>query len=173
MIRPRLLAAALLPLFAACAHTVAPKPAEPVPPRDTKVSYGIIPTGEAGRYHMEQGQSAMGAQVVANDPPVYPASLVPANLPAQTIRAKVIVDAEGKVSEVRDLDTGGDANHATFLQSCRDAAMQWRYTPMTVIQDHEDAQHNVTQTRKNEPFSFDYAFRFELKDGVPTVSTTR
>lgn len=173
MTRVRLLAAALLPVLAACAHAPAPRPAPVTPPRDAKVSYDIIPTGAAGQYHMEKGQSAVGAETIVNDPPAYPASLVAENLPPQVVRAKVIVDAEGKVSEVRDLDGSGDATHAAFFKASRDAAMHWSYTPMTIMEDHEDAKGNFNQTRKNEPFSFDYAFRFELKDGVPTVSATR
>jgi hypothetical protein len=174
MIRLRLMAAALLPVLAACAHAPVPKPAvDTPPPRDGRVSYGIIPTGAAGQYHMEEGQTSFGAQTVVNDPPVYPASLVPRNLPVQTVRAKVIVDAEGKVSEVRDLDAASDATHAAFFKAAHDAAMQWSYTPMTVVEEYEDAKGQFSETRKNEPFSFDYAFQFELKDGVPTVSATR
>ena len=51
--------------------------------------------------------------------------------------------------------------------------MRWTYTPMTVVEDHEDSRGAFHQTKTTQPFSLDYSFRFELKDGVPTVSATR
>ncbi|UPG95271.1 energy transducer TonB [Luteibacter aegosomatissinici] len=162
-------------LLAACAHTPSAKPARPAPPpRDGKVSYEVIPAGGAGEYHMEEGQSSFGAQAITNDPPAYPSSLIATNLPPIVVRAKVIVDGNGKVSDVRDLDTAAvDASHKAFFAATHDAAMRWTYTPMTIVQEHEDARGNFSETRSTAPFSLDYAFRFELKDGKPVVSATQ
>jgi hypothetical protein len=167
--------AALAPLLlAACAHAPPAEPAKPVPPpRDGKVSYEVMPAGAAGEYHMEDGQSSFGAQPVTNAPPTYPPGLIAANLPQTVVHAKVIVDNAGKVTDVRDLDTGGDANHAAFFSATHDAAMRWVYTPMTLVQEHEDAKGNFSETRTTAPFSLDYAFHFELKDGKPVVTTTQ
>lgn len=160
-------------LLAACVHTPPTPPAQPAPPpRDGKVSYELIPTGGAGEYHLEKNQSTYGAQLVKNDPPAYPPALIAQNLPPAVVHAKVIVDTEGKVSEVRDLDTAGDPSHAAFLSATRDAAMHWSYTPMTMVDEEEDAKGKITEKKHNAPFSLDYAFRFELKDGVPTVTAT-
>ncbi|KJV36835.1 hypothetical protein VI08_02935 [Luteibacter yeojuensis] len=132
-----------------------------------------MPAGAAGEYHMENGQSSFGAQPVTNDPPAYPAALIAANLPQAVVHAKVIVDGAGKVTDVRDLDAPADANHAAFFRATHDAAMHWAYTPMTLVQEHEDAKGNFSETRTTAPFSLDYAFRFELKDGKPVVTTTQ
>jgi hypothetical protein len=140
--------------------------------KDGKVSYDTMPVKNSDRYQPTKSQHTFGAQPIDNPPPVYPADLVSANL-AATIHAKVIVDGEGKVTDVRDLDTMGGEHHAAFFAAVREAVLRWRYTPMTVVQDHEDAKGNFNTTRTTAPFSLDYAFRFELKDGVPTVSATR
>ena len=141
-------------------------------PKDGKVSYDMVPAKDSDRMKPSKGQHTYGAQPVDNPPPVYPPELVSANL-AATIRAKVIVDGEGKVTDVRDLDTMGGEHHGAFFAAVREAAMRWTYTPMTVVQDHEDSRGAFHQTRTTQPFSLDYSFRFELKDGVPTVSATR
>lgn len=171
----RRLLAGLLPfLLSACAHqppTAAPKPADP--PRDGKVSYEIMPAGKAGEYQMQDGQTSFGAQPVTNDPPAYPVALIAANLAATVVHAKVIVDGDGKVSDVRDLDPGGDASHAAFFAATREAAMRWTYTPMTIVQEHEGKNGMISETKTTAPFSLDYAFRFELKDGRPVVTTSR
>ncbi len=159
--------------LAGCAHD---QPATHAGPsgttKDGKVSYDAMPESDANRYQMTKSQHTFGAQPIDNPPPVYPPELVSANL-AATIHAKVIVDGEGKVTDVRDLDTMGGEHHAAFFAAVRDAVLRWRYTPMTVVQDHEDAKGNFNTTRTTAPFSLDYAFRFELKDGVPSVSATR
>ncbi|KAF1007912.1 MAG: hypothetical protein GAK28_01388 [Luteibacter sp.] len=167
----RLFVVAFCLLLTACAHT------PPVPKteasKDGQVSYEALPAGAEGRYKIEANQSSFGAQIMSRNPPIYPPGLVAENLPPATIRAKVIVDGDGKVSEVRDLDPQGDAHHEAFLAACREAALRWTYTPMTIVQDHEGPNGQITQTRHTVPFSLDYAFHFELKDGVPTVSSDR
>lgn len=162
-------------LIAACAHAPPMEPARPAPPpRDGKVSYEVIPAGSGGEYQMQDGQSSFGAQPITNDPPAYPPALVAENLPTVVVRAKVIVDGEGKVSDVRDLDAVAvDATHKAFFAATRDAALHWAYSPMTIVQEHEDAHGNFSESRNTAPFSLDYAFRFELKDGKPVVTATQ
>lgn len=160
-------------LLAACAQVPTPPRAPAPPSKDGKVSYEAIPASAEARRKLETHQSAFGAQVVTREPPVYPQALVAENLPPVTIRAKVIIDGEGKVSDVRDLDAAGDAHHAAFFAACRDATLRWTFTPLTIVEEHEGPHGDISQTRRNEPFSLDYAFHFELKDGVPTVSSDR
>ncbi|HEY4291472.1 hypothetical protein [Luteibacter sp.] len=140
--------------------------------KDGKVSYEAIPADKANQLKESKGQHTFGAQPIENPPPVYPPELVSANL-AATIRAKVIVDGEGKVTDVRDLDTMGGDHHGAFFAAVREATMRWTYTPMTVVKDNEDARGKFNQTKTTQPFSLDYSFRFELKDGMPTVTATR
>lgn len=163
------LAAALA--LAGCAQNPPTESARPAA-KDGKVSYDSIPAKSSEQLKEAKGQHTFGAQPIDNPPPVYPPELVASNL-AATIRAKVIVDGEGKVTDVRALDTMGGEHHAVFFAAVREAAMRWRYSPMTVVQDNEDARGNFHQTKTTQPFSLDYSFRFELKDGVPTVSATR
>lgn len=62
-------------------------------------------------------------------------------------------------------------DHAAFFAACRDAVLRWQFTPMTVVEDIEDSKGNMSQTRKNAPFSLDYLFLFELVDGKPVVTS--
>jgi len=164
---------AVMLALAGCAHDrPAAPPASSGATKDAKVSYEAMPETDTDRYQMTKSQHTFGAQPIDNPPPTYPPELVSANL-GTTIHAKVIVDGDGKVTDVRDLDTMGGEHHAAFFAAVRDAVLRWRYTPMTVVQDHEDAKGNFNTTRSTAPFSLDYAFRFELKDGVPSVSATR
>ncbi|MEX1829797.1 hypothetical protein [Luteibacter sp. CQ10] len=157
-------------ILTAC-HAPSRSVREPAKPdRTGTVSYTALLTGADSQYKLKRAEHAFGAQPVTNDPPVYPASLVARQLPEVTIRIKAIVDEQGRVTEVRDLDTSTDPNHVAFVSACRDAVMHWSYTPMTVVDELDDGHGNITQKRKNAPFSLDYAFRFALVEGKPTVS---
>lgn len=155
-------------------HTVAPSPAEPAgPPAKGAVSYTLVPSGDAGRYQLKRNEHAFGAEPVTHDPPAYPPALVARALPPTTVKVKAIVDESGAVTEVRDLDPATSADHALFLAACRQAVMQWRYTPMMLIDEYDDGKGNISQTKKPAPFSLDYAFQFELVNGQPKVSATQ
>jgi hypothetical protein len=101
---------------------------------------------------------------------VYPASLVDRQLPPVIVHAKAIVDEQGHVIEVRDMDDDSAPDHSAFFAACREAVRQWQFTPMTVVAELDDGKGNISQTRKNVAFSLDYAFRFELVAGKPTVT---
>lgn len=169
----RLVLSVMLPFaLVACAH--APQVTQvPQPLRDGKVSYEALPVVADGSYKLEASQTSFGAQSIARDPPAYPAELVASNLPPVTIRVKVIVDGEGKVTDVRDLDAPADEHHAAFFAACRQATLHWSYTPMTIVDIHEESGGGISQIRHTAPFSLDYAFHFELKDGAPLVSSDR
>jgi hypothetical protein len=79
---------------------------------------------------------------------------------------------------VRIEPAGPDAARpAAFDDAVRSAVAQWRYTPLHIrtFEDALDAEGNVTDTRaiKDEakPFSLDYEFNFDLRDGKPVVTT--
>ncbi|UPG86405.1 energy transducer TonB [Luteibacter aegosomatis] len=147
------------------------KPADP--DRAGTVSYKELPAFADNQYKLKRDEQAFGAQPVDHDAPAYPASLVALQLPETTVRIKAIVDEQGRVTEVRDLDTSNDPNHSAFFAACRDAVMRWSYTPMTVVEEWDDGRGNITQKRRNAPFSLDYGFRFALVEGKPMVSSTR
>jgi hypothetical protein len=134
------------------------------------VSYTVVPAGSSGAYQLKHSEHAFGAQPIVHDAPVYPASLVGQQLPPVSIHAKAIIDEQGHVTDVRDMDGASTQSHAAFFAACREAVIRWQFTPMTVVEDIEDGRGNMSQTRKNAPFSLDYAFRFELVDGRPTVT---
>jgi hypothetical protein len=81
---------------------------------------------------------------------------------------------------VRIEPAGTDAAHpVAFDEAVRSAVVRWRYTPLhfRTFEDVLDAEGNVTDTRvvKDEakPFSLDYEFDFDLRDGRPVVATSR
>lgn len=164
---------ALLIALQGC-HTVAPTASKEAPPSHKgEVSYQLVPATGAAQYKLKKSEHSFGAQPLTNEPPVYPPSLVAANLPLTTVRVKAIIDQNGKVSEVRNLDTATSRETELFVTACRDAMLHWTYSPMTVVEEFDDGKGNITQVRKNAPFSLDYAFKFELVDGRPTVTSSR
>jgi TonB family protein len=102
---------------------------------------------------------------------VYPADLVAANLPPVTVTALLIVDARGRVKEVRIArQATDDALHLRFDDAVRKAAMAWRFAPMRIADWVEDAQGNERRVSADpKPFSQTYRFRFDVKDGKPRV----
>lgn len=167
--------AGLLVLLAlqAC-RSVAPPAAEAPPPAHKgEVSYALLPASDANQYKLKRNEHAFGAQPLVHDPPVYPPSLVGAGLPPTTVQVKAIINEAGTVIDVRDLDASSMPEHRLFLAACRDVVMRWKYTPMTVVQEYDDGAGNISQVEKTAPFSLDYAFRFELVDGRPTVTAGR
>lgn len=140
------------------------------PSRTGDVSYALVPATGSGQYALKRGESAYGAQLISQDPPVYPPALITANLPPTTVRVKAIVDGNGRVTEVRDMDSVTSPNHAAFIAACREAMMRWTYTPMTFVEEVEGAKGNISESKRTAPFSMDYAFKFALVDGRPAVS---
>lgn len=158
-------------LLAAC-QTTPPKPGHGESShKEGEVSYSELPAASAAQYKLKQSEHAFGAQPISNDPPVYPEQLVGKALPTVTVRVKAIVDDSGSVTEVRDLDASSDTNHQAFLDACRTAVTRWKFSPMTIVQESDDGRGNISQVRKNAAFSRDYAFRFEIVDGKPRVSS--
>ena len=64
---------------------------------------------------------------------------------------------------------------AEFDEAVRDAVRGWFYTPLTFTRWEEvkDAEGNIVDSRpasiEKKPFSLDFDFRFELRDGKPVV----
>jgi hypothetical protein len=133
------------------------------------VSYAIVPAAASAAYTLKRSEHAFGAQPVVRDPPVYPPSLVARQLPPVIVHAKVVVDEQGHVVDVRDMDSDSSSDHSAFFDACREAVGHWQFTPMTVVEEFDDGKGNISQSRKNAAFSLDYAFRFELVAGKPTV----
>jgi hypothetical protein len=160
------IAAAVIAMLAAC---------QPAEVKSDKSSTDSKQANDAStqRYKMTPHQSSFGAQLTTQVPPTYPAALASQNLGPQEVRAKVVVDGEGRVSDVLDFfPKSTDANHAAFFAAVREAALKWQYTPMTVVEQQDTSGGGLREvSRTNKPFSLDYLFRFDVKDSQPTVST--
>lgn len=168
--RPRLVLLVLTLALHGCKTT--PTSAPQAPPDNGKgaVSYQLIPAMSAGQLQLKHDQYAYGAQQVEHDAPAYPEALISKKLPPEVISVKAIVGESGNVTEVRDLDASTGALHEAFFAACQQAVMQWKYSPLTVVQDVDDGKGHISKVEKNAPFSLDYAFQFELVDGKPKVT---
>ncbi len=156
--------------LAGCASVPPPAPA-PVPRTD--VRYHAVDNKGTRRYTLNPSQTAVLPAVgPANKPPVYPTALVARHLPPVDVRAKLIVDREGKVTDVRfaDADRAGPVRRA-FEQAVRAATLEWTFVPMRIKQ-WKSMPGGGAKVVKNEPmpFSQDYVFRFALVDGKPVVT---
>lgn len=134
------------------------------------VSYALVPAAASATYALKRSEHAFGAQPLVRDPPGYPGSMIERQLPPVIVHAKAIIDEQGHVTDVRDMDGVLTSDHAAFFDACRDALSRWRFSPMTVVEEFDDGKGNISQSRKNAAFSLDYVFRFELVAGKPTVT---
>jgi hypothetical protein len=108
--------------------------------------------------------------------PEYPPILLPSRLPPTVISVRLIVNAEGLVTDVQSLDADTSAGFAVFLASVREACRRWKYTPMMqgILDSERQPDGSIVlsgnATEKPLPFHLDYAFRFSQDDGQPAVN---
>ena len=157
-------------LYSGCA---ALKPMRTQP--ETRVAYQAKLKPGAPRYEEREDEVSNRPAPIENPLPVYPTSAIPLHLASVVVSAKVIVDREGKVTEVRLTPAPEpNAHRAEFEAAVHEALERWRFTPLTFSrwEDVEDAQGNVVDSRQvseRRPFSLDYEFYFELREGRPMV----
>lgn len=167
----RLAGVGLLALLAGCASTPA---TIPPPPATGDASWRAVEAADTVHYELAMGEVSSGATPATRVAPVYPASLLGACPPPQEVTARLIVDGEGKVDEVRVADEfRANADRRLFIEAVRTAALQWDFLPLTISRwaaDADGESHVVDQAVK--PFSLDYVFRFECHAGEAAVSTT-
>lgn len=171
------LASACTLAAAGCAHE--PRHASVPSQTSVKVSAHVAPG--TPRYEEGEDEISNRPSPIEFPAPVYPAAALALGLHRVEVGAKVIVDAEGKVSEVRIAEAPDPATHpAVFDDAVHEALLRWRYIPLTFrrFAEVKDEQGNVVDSRlvssENRPFSLDYDFVFELRDGKPMVgSATR
>ncbi|WP_198670274.1 hypothetical protein [Dyella sp. C9] len=160
----------LLPvLLAACASNPSAAPTSPRTGADT--SYHAADQGDVAHYELALGQVSSGAVAQDRPPPVYPPSLLDLRLPSREVSARLFVDTQGKVSEVRiEGEAQADAQQRLFDAAVRAAALQWTFAPLTVSQWAADANGNShVVSSEARPFSVDLVFRFAWKDGRPVT----
>lgn len=162
---------ALLLALAGCA-TSATQAARPSTQGDT--SYRAVEKEDLAHYSLALGEISTGAVPWAHPAPVYPAALLDQRLPPHEVAARLIVNADGKVADVRiDDESQADASTALFDQAVRDAALQWTFEPLRISQWAADANGNSHEVSSEQrPFSLDYVFRFAWKDGHPVTDAS-
>ena len=167
-------------LASACAFALAgcvqPAPREAAPAQ-TSVKYRAYADVGTPRYEEREDEVSNRPVTVQNPPPAYPQAAIALGLHRVVVVAKVIVDTEGAVSEVRIAPAADPAARpAVFDDAVHEAMLRWHYIPLTFTRFEEvkDAQGNVVDSRpvsaERKPFSLDYEFVFELRDGKPFVA---
>jgi TonB family protein len=73
------------------------------------------------------GPGLDGPRVVKQPPPVYPREVLREKLPAVWVRMEAVVTVEGKIGEIRVIQS----SDSRFDQPAIDAALRWQMTPAT------------------------------------------
>lgn len=165
---PMGLAAAML---AACACVPA---AGPHATTESDTSYRAVAKGDLTHYELALGEVSTGAVPAEHPAPAYPPSLLGQRLPPQEVEARLVVDEQGRVSEVRIEDEAqADARTRLFDEAVRATAMQWTFEPLRISQWAADADGNTHEVgSQTRPFSLDYVFRFAWRDGRPVADAS-
>ena len=145
------------------------------PDAQTAVAYRTVERPDTPHYELSENEVSTNPLPIDALPPVYPATMVARGIAHVDIRAQVIVAASGTVDDVRI--AGDSSRPAEFDEAVRSAVSRWRYMPLRIEQweDVVDEDGNVVDSRlvrdEAKPFSLDYEFVFDLRDGRPSVRT--
>jgi hypothetical protein len=151
-------------LLAACAHTARTPPGA----GQGSASYRVAADTGLVHYKLALGQVAMGATLEQHAAPAYPASMLSTCPALVELPARVIVDTQGGVEEVRMTAL---PSRQPFADAVRRAVGSWSYTPLTITRwaaDAEGTSHPVDSEAR--PFSLDYVFTFRCAQGHTSVS---
>jgi hypothetical protein len=147
------------------------------PRSQTNVAYRTVDPAGTKRYELREDDVSNIPVMIENTAPVYPQTAVALRLPHVGVRAQVIVNEEGHVSDVRiDPPIANDIHPGDFDDAVRTAVASWRYEPLHIrrFEDVLDSQGNVTDSRvvsdEAKPFSLNYQFDFDFRDGKPIVT---
>jgi hypothetical protein len=159
----------------ACTQAIKPS-APPTTAPEAHVSYRATVDPGTPRYETKDDENSTTPLPLDNPAPIYPENRVPMHLALVSVKAKLVVGGDGKVNEVHIPAIDAASGHpAEFDAAVRAAVLRWRFTPLkfTRWEYVEDKQGNVVDSRviavETRPFSLDYEFRFELRDGKPVV----
>ncbi len=125
-------------------------------------------------YKLTPGQSWTRPALRHNPEPVYPPALVTRDLPPVVVVARLSVNKIGRVTAVYISHNDSRSPHRqAFEQAVRDAATQWRFSPMkfTTRIPRSDAPARIIVAPK--PFSMWFKFRFDVVDGKPVTSSRK
>jgi hypothetical protein len=138
--------------------------------------HAVVPEGTR-RYELALGEVSSGAALAHRVAPVYPPALLAACPPRVEVRALLVVDAAGKVDEVRFdeariAEDGAAAGRRPYIEAVQAAAKQWIFVPLQVERWAADASgESHVVDRQARPFSLAYDFHFECHGGAAAVTT--
>jgi hypothetical protein len=142
------------------------------PPANGDASWWLKEPKGTKHYELGIGAVSSGATPFQRVAPVYPPDQLTACPPPIEVEALLIVDKDGKVSEVRVADeVNADTHRRPFIVAVRVAALQWDFNPLHVNRWSSDADGNThVVDSENLPFSETYVFRFECHAGKASVT---
>lgn len=146
------------------------------PTANPRTSYKLITPPDAPHYKLQPGESASlpGPEKGLFAPPIYPPSLARPGMPPVRVRAQLVFDTQGHVSEVVILpDSYAGPGHVLFEDAVRSAARDWAFTPLVFEERTGGGDTPVTLKREARPFSLWFEFRFDMVDGKPVVETVK
>lgn len=117
------------------------------------------------------GQTSTGATPLDHPSPNYPPGLIAWHLPPVEIEARLVVDEQGKVSDVRVRDGAeADPQQRPFIDAVRRAALRWTFVPWRTRQWAADANGDAHAVGDQaQPFEVAYLFRFAMNGDMPVV----
>jgi hypothetical protein len=149
-------------VVAGCSHkpAIVKADASPEPLSSGNVSAREVTSASAVRYEAEPGIEYKSPRPYpSNLLPIYPEKLLASNLPPITVTARIIVNDEGKVTDVSNLNNSTDAPEEFFL-STRTSLLQWEFIPLFRVTGFGN---------EPMPFHLDYSFTFTQVDGKPVI----
>ncbi|MGH8125942.1 MAG: energy transducer TonB [Rhodanobacteraceae bacterium] len=142
---------------------------KPNPQPTTSYRKMQAPKGVA-RYTLKHGEVAVQPIPQKQIAPVYPPSLVHPGAAPVTVVMQLVMEKDGRVEgvfPVSNTDKGPD--HGLYEAAIRQAAMQWKFTPLWM----EERSPDGTAVLTRKPFSLWYSFHFKVVNGKPIVETAR
>lgn len=154
-------------------------------PLAVNVTSGLLIPEGADRYEVRENEIFIVADTFGEQPlPDYPESVLPMNLPLQTVCVDVIISTEGTVSDVRpNYDKAGcqaseNAPVQAFIDSTRDAVLKWQFFAAAIcrfppgIEPNDRCEGDDVQIVP-VPLKLTYYFDFEQTGGKPRVRRGR
>lgn len=170
-----------LALLTACAAPT--RIAEPLQAPDRlpqgNVQAKLLEASASERYQRIEGvEYEQPWPLPGNEIPAYPASQVAKRLPPVRVVVRLIVSAEGRVTEVQPINAAATHTFDAFFPSVRDSVQTWKFYPLvkvTLGPVHGTVRvGDISMTYKGEvmplPFHQDYAFDFTQHNGKPKVT---
>lgn len=173
----------LLALAGAACKTAAPR-AEP-PPRDNRegqVGFEVVSDLKPTVPPLEAEEEYEPAYPLENPLPVYPAALLPRNLPRQEVVVRVIIDGEGRVARFEESPVASKADplyRADFVRAVEETVRSWSFFPANIRRfgpgpdTDGDGQSDFVELKESRTLTsyHDLRFFFEIKDGRGVVTT--